>query len=626
MTIGCGRRGTRLNEVGRLFFALPAAVVIAVLSGACVDPGTDPLDPNRPPALIEPLPVHEGFERFTSTIDLHAHIRDPEREPLTFEVVSSDPGVVQASVSGSMIALTGIGRGTATLGVTATDPAGLSVSTTWTVIVFRPVSVCERTPEVRDAILVGTGAGECERIPEPHMGRIRSLTLELPGIKSGIPRLRAGDFAGLSELASLNLAGNDLASLPEGIFSGLSGLEVLTLGGNRLSSLPEGVFSELAGLQELDLGSNLLTSLPDGVFSGLSSLQVLNLNRSRLASLPDGVFSGLHELQTLDLSGNLLTSVPEGAYAGLAALSELRLQDNRFTSLKPGWFSGLSSLTTLGLGGNRLTSLPAGVFADLPSLWKLDLDRNRLQSLPDGAFSGAPNLSWLGLGHNEFESVQASWFSGLTDLFALLLSHNRLNTLPDGVFDELKHIRILELSSNRLATLPEGVFSSTDSLRSIGLDDNHLTVLPDDVFSGLSSLASVELRANRLTSLPEGTFAGVRSLGAVRTGGNPGAPFELALEFEELGDAASNRVSVRVSLPQGAPFTMAVPLTVRNGSVEPAFSILPAGATVGTVVRVTRTSSGQPVQIGVDLVPEVGPRFSDDLIVVAPEPFVLFGS
>ena len=61
---------------------------------------------------------------------------------------------------------------------------------------------------------------------------------------------------GLVSLKILNLAKNQLTSLPEGV-GGLVSLEGLHLGGNQLTSLPEGI-TALTGLQLLLLDDNPL--------------------------------------------------------------------------------------------------------------------------------------------------------------------------------------------------------------------------------------------------------------------------------------------------------------------------------------------------------------------------------
>ena len=236
-----------------------------------------------------------------------------------------------------------------------------------------PIGVCERTPEVRDAILLEVyGVTRCEDITAEDLARISTLGV------FNLTELREGDFAGMTWLTYLIIVDSRFTSLPEGVFAGLTNLRELNLSENQLASLPEGVFSGLANLEWLWLTANRLTSLPEGVFADLTNLRELHLSKNQLASLPEGVFAGgLTSLISLSLDENRLTSLPEGVFAG-----------------------GLTSLISLSLAENRLASLPEGVFAGLSSLQYLNLDENQLASLPERVFSGLVSLEALRLGAN----------------------------------------------------------------------------------------------------------------------------------------------------------------------------------------------------------------------------------
>ena len=139
------------------------------------------------------------------------------------------------------------------------------------------VGICERTPPVRDAIVAAvTAASDCSQVTEAHLAGMTG-TLEVNGLTS----IAAGDFAGLSGITGITLAGSGIETLPAGLFDGLGSLTGL-------------------GLQ---VG---LTHLPKDYFRGLGGLTGLNLSGNRIAAggLPDGIFEPLTKLNSIDLTGN----------------------------------------------------------------------------------------------------------------------------------------------------------------------------------------------------------------------------------------------------------------------------------------------------------------------------------
>ena len=206
--------------------------------------------------------------------------------------------------------------------------------------------ICDRTEQVRDALLDSTGVGDCAAVTVADLATVTTVDLSLiaTGI-SGITALKSGDFAGLTALTLLAVGGQSgLTSLPSDVFSGLSALTTLSLAGNALGSLPSGVFSGLSALTNLALNNNSLGSLPSNVFSELSNLDVLSLDSNQLTAVPG--ISGLSALTVLRLGSNDIASIPSNAFSSLTALGILNLSGNDLTSLPNGLFTGLTALGT----------------------------------------------------------------------------------------------------------------------------------------------------------------------------------------------------------------------------------------------------------------------------------------
>ena len=178
--------------------------------------------------------------------------------------------------------------------VTATSGTGvrelMAVQTITVTVNNDSVEFCERTEQVRDAILAKLGETDCGNVGSEELATV-SGTLNLVGKQ--ITSLQSDDFYGLTALTRLWLNNNQLESLPEGIFSGLTALTQLTLYDNQLESLPEGIFSDLTALSSsLQLQRNQLESLPAGIFSGLTALTGINLQQQSVGEPAGGHLFG----------------------------------------------------------------------------------------------------------------------------------------------------------------------------------------------------------------------------------------------------------------------------------------------------------------------------------------------
>ena len=189
--------------------------------------------------------------------------------------------------------------GEAAIMVTVTSGNG-ETARTYTVTATRaPTGICDRTPQVRDAILAKlSGVTDCAAVTAAHLAGITG-TLNLSD--KSIASLKAGDFAGLTGLTGLSLSGNELTELPTGLFDGLTNVIELLLYGNELTGLPAGLFDGLTNMARLFLDDNSLTNLPPGIFEGLSNLTHLDISDNELAGLPDGILEPLNRLAIIYL-------------------------------------------------------------------------------------------------------------------------------------------------------------------------------------------------------------------------------------------------------------------------------------------------------------------------------------
>ena len=91
---------------------------------------------NRPPAVVGTLPDRSLTVGGMVDVDVSLPFVDPDGDALTYDVSWSSPSVVTVEAAGgTVVILTAVGVGTATIQVTATDPGGLSATLSFTVTV-----------------------------------------------------------------------------------------------------------------------------------------------------------------------------------------------------------------------------------------------------------------------------------------------------------------------------------------------------------------------------------------------------------------------------------------------------------------------------------------------------------
>lgn len=135
------------------------------------------------------------------------------------------------------------------------------------------VSVCDRTQQVRDAIIgklswkfsfedQALREGDCYLAGE-LLKNIETLDLS----EKEITLLEPGDFEGITRLVILNLSGNFLETVRADIFRGSKVLE-LDLSNNQLTNIDPDMSEVFNKVNVIDLSGNKLTHLPPGIFSG----------------------------------------------------------------------------------------------------------------------------------------------------------------------------------------------------------------------------------------------------------------------------------------------------------------------------------------------------------------------
>ena len=102
--------------------------------------------PNRAPEVVEAIADVEVYVDGAVVVDVVAGFADPDGDELEYSAVVSDTARATVAVSGSLVTVTGVAVGSATVMVTARDPEGLSAEQSY------GVTVPNRPPEAVGAI------------------------------------------------------------------------------------------------------------------------------------------------------------------------------------------------------------------------------------------------------------------------------------------------------------------------------------------------------------------------------------------------------------------------------------------------------------------------------------------
>lgn len=146
-----------------------------------------------------------------------------------------------------------------------------------------------------------------------------------------------------ASLEHLRLSRNRISKIPSGVFNGLSKLNLLDLQGNKLmdDAVTEVSLKGLNNLVQINLAKNQLTTMPLGLPPTTTQLF---LDGNNIEKIPAGYFKDLPKVAFLRLNHNKLGSggVPKNVF-NVSSILDLQLSHNQLTEV-PVIPSGLEHL------------------------------------------------------------------------------------------------------------------------------------------------------------------------------------------------------------------------------------------------------------------------------------------
>ncbi len=395
MSASSRHRGARCHRVRaalRLASSVSVLVVVAAWVVGCGDP--------QPPVAVGDIPELTVYVDSTESVDIDGYFSDPDGDVLTYAAIVSDDGVATASVSESVVAVSGVSAGTDTVRVWATDPDGLSAMQVFAVTVrLTDRQVLEILYDElggdnwRDNTGWKTDAplDEWYGVRVNADDRVDSLTLWDQSLTGAIPP----ELGDLSNLEHLSLGSNQLTGGIPSELGGLSNLRDLWLYDNSLTGEIPPEVGDLSNLEDLHLGDNSLTGEIPPELGDLSNLEDLHLYANSLTGEIPSELGDLSNLAALYLHDNLLTGEIPTELSDLSNLEGLGLRSNRLTGEIPSELGDLSNLRDLLLHDNSLTGEIPPELGDLSSLEHLLLHNNSLTGEIPPDFLNLSALWWF---------------------------------------------------------------------------------------------------------------------------------------------------------------------------------------------------------------------------------------
>ena len=288
--------------------------------------------PNGAPVKVGTIGGQTLTEGGTAvTVDVSSNFSDPENDPLTYSATSDDTNIATVSVQGSMVTISPVGAGSATVTVTALDATGSNMSVDQTIAVtVNPAGLSFGSQTIADQVYKLNSAITNLVLPTAT-GGTAPITYALSPETNGTPNLPTG--------LSFNANTHTISGMPSAVFPTTTFTWTATDADNDTADLmfditvPAGICARTTQVRD-----EILDQI-DGVsdcglvtIAHLSSITTLSLNHSdpgpKITTLQSADFSGLSSLETLRLRNNSLSTLPAGVFSGLTSLTRLDLRGN----------------------------------------------------------------------------------------------------------------------------------------------------------------------------------------------------------------------------------------------------------------------------------------------------------
>uniref|UniRef100_A0A8D8FFN5 Chaoptin n=1 Tax=Culex pipiens TaxID=7175 RepID=A0A8D8FFN5_CULPI len=218
----------------------------------------------------------------------------------------------------------------------------------------------------------------------------------------GITAIYAKTFAELRRLKTLNLASNQLKTIPGDAFN-RNQLHYLMVGGNEIRQINDEMKLEtMQHLVMLAASGNVDFKLME-LSLDFANLEWIQCKRCGMMMLAEQWFKRVKRLKKLSLEDNMITMISREMFSHNRRLAYVNLDGNplewleiasdslevlscagcNLVQLNSNCFDALPKLQTLDLRSNKISSIDSTTFVNNRNLWRLILDDNNLTAFPE---------------------------------------------------------------------------------------------------------------------------------------------------------------------------------------------------------------------------------------------------
>lgn len=321
--------------------------------------------------------------------------------------------------------------------------------------------------------------------PNAFDGLIELYSVNLTN--SGIDMIHPNTFADNQKLRLLSLSGNDLHAMqqPKSPFTDYmlksSSLEELDLSNCKLSRMLPTAFSQLQNIVYINLADNQLRTLPEQIFQNVETIEELDLSSNSIETLPKTIFNNT-SLSILNMKYNEITTKLDFITNDM---QKLDLSYNKMTYVNNMMFSKTTGLTSLVLKGNTIRKIHEAAFISLIELRHIDLSFNDLEQISSLVFINNRELDVIRMNDNpRLKKLPLEGFEnhyGGFNVYYFDVSNCDLDELGDKTFATMPHLSTLNLSWNNIENIGKGLLVYLTKLIELDLSNNLITDDLDDL-------------------------------------------------------------------------------------------------------------------------------------------------